>query len=358
MGDYQRGQEAFDRALEIAETVGDAALEMRTWSNAAVVDMFFLRWEGCVEKCLKAIDLAPIANEPQTEAISHGWAGFGYATLGDLPAAQAYATSAMDLAEKLRDRGLLATACMVNNIFHRLHGDYEKARGFIERGMEVAARDTRIRTLSVMLEYEVGNFAEGQVHLDYLLEIMRQTGSGATAEYSFPAICIPVVARMTGDKEQLDIAKAAAETVLSYSSAVPFVSAYARVGLAFIAIQLADAGSAAEQYAAIRDLDAKDAGGALPTLDRTYGLLAQTMGNLEQAENHFEDSLSICRKAGFRPELAWTCCDYADMLLERNGEGDRARAVALFDESLALSSELGMRPLMERVLSRREILKA
>ena len=32
--------------------------------------------------------------------------------------------------------------------------------------------------------------------------------------------------------------------------------------------------------------------------------------------------------------------------------------VAMLDESLAISTELGMRPLMERVLSRREILKA
>ncbi len=38
--------------------------------------------------------------------------------------------------------------------------------------------------------------------------------------------------------------------------------------------------------------------------------------------------------------------------------GDQDKANALLDESLAVSSELGMRPLMERVLSRREILKA
>ena len=38
--------------------------------------------------------------------------------------------------------------------------------------------------------------------------------------------------------------------------------------------------------------------------------------------------------------------------------GDRERAMPLLDESLAISRELGMRPLMERVLSRREILKA
>ncbi len=34
------------------------------------------------------------------------------------------------------------------------------------------------------------------------------------------------------------------------------------------------------------------------------------------------------------------------------------KANSLLDESLSISSELGMRPLMERVLSRREILRA
>ncbi len=32
--------------------------------------------------------------------------------------------------------------------------------------------------------------------------------------------------------------------------------------------------------------------------------------------------------------------------------------MSLLDESLAISTELGMRPLMERVLSRKDILKA
>ena len=88
------------------------------------------------------------------------------------------------------------------------------------------------------------------------------------------------------------------------------------------------------------------------------GLLAQTMGDLSQAIAHFEDAQAFCRNAGFRPELAWTCCDYADVLLVRNNDGDQAKAATLLDESLAISIELGMRPLMERVLSRREILKA
>jgi ATP/maltotriose-dependent transcriptional regulator MalT len=93
-------------------------------------------------------------------------------------------------------------------------------------------------------------------------------------------------------------------------------------------------------------------------IDRLLGLLAHTMGNLDQAAGHFEDALAFCRKAGFQPELAWTCCDYADTLRDRGGSGDEEKAVALLEESLAISSDLAMRPLMERVLSRREILRA
>ncbi len=91
---------------------------------------------------------------------------------------------------------------------------------------------------------------------------------------------------------------------------------------------------------------------------RLLGLLSLTMGKEDQANGHFEDASTFCRKAGYRPELAWTCCDYADTLLQRNEPGDREKAVSLLDESLAISSGLGMRPLMERVLSRREILRA
>jgi len=73
---------------------------------------------------------------------------------------------------------------------------------------------------------------------------------------------------------------------------------------------------------------------------------------------HFVDAMDFCRKADNRPELARTCCNYVGCLLQRNEPGDQEKARTLLDESLAISSELSMRPLMERVLSRREILKA
>ena len=101
--------------------------------------------------------------------------------------------------------------------------------------------------------------------------------------------------------------------------------------------------------------------GWLISSDRLLGLLAHTMGELDLAAAHFEDALAFCRKAGYRTELAWTCHDYADMLLDpstssgRTAEGDRAKAMSLLDESLAMATELGMRPLMERVAALQEL---
>ncbi len=148
--------------------------------------------------------------------------------------------------------------------------------------------------------------------------------------------------------------------LLSSDSTSPLGASAARIGLALIAVQRSDMTEAAEQLAASESLRGTMSGGlALAiSIDRLLGLLAHTMNNLDQACAHFENALSFCRKAGYRPELGWTCCDYTDAMLQRNEPGDRERAMSLLEESLAISSELGMRPLMERVLSRRDVLKA
>ncbi len=130
----------------------------------------------------------------------------------------------------------------------------------------------------------------------------------------------------------------------------------ARSGLGLIAVLRKDGGATRSHYEALESVRTGEWFGHMSS-DRLFGLLADAIGNVDLALTHFEDALAFCRR-GYRPELAWTCCDYADTLLQRNEPGDREKAMSLLDESLAISSELGMRPLMERVLSRREILEA
>ena len=45
---------------------------------------------------------------------------------------------------------------------------------------------------------------------------------------------------------------------------------------------------------------------------------------------------------GARPWLAHTECDYARMLLARNGRGDRERAGALLESAMKTYRELGL----------------
>ena len=131
-----------------------------------------------------------------------------------------------------------------------------------------------------------------------------------------------------------------------------------RRGLALIAIQRNDMSAAKRLYRALEP-ERNTASIFIPlTIDRLLGLLAVTFGHVDTALAHFEDGLAFCERAGYRPEHAWTASDYAEALLARNTPGDRDKAVALQDVALETTRDLGMRPLMERILARREILKA
>jgi len=176
-------------------------------------------------------------------------------------------------------------------------------------------------------------------------------------------MAMAAIARITGVPDRLEIAEAAAESYFSEQSVAPGLAMWAKVGMALLAVQKGDQSAAEEHYAYLQ--------GQRGTMilmvssaDRLLGLLSQTMGNLDQAMAHFEDALAFCRKAGYRPELAWSCCDYADAMLDptvssrRTNWESRQKAISLLDQSLAISSELGMRPLMERVTERLERIQA
>jgi tetratricopeptide (TPR) repeat protein len=217
----------------------------------------------------------------------------------------------------------------------------------------------------------VGDFAQGEAYLERLLESVRLIPPAPHLFYGTAAVSIPMVARISGVADRSEIAERAAGAVLGSPYGNPYVAVWARVGLGLLAVQRGDGAAAGEQYIALGR-----ARGTMLTpfnvaADRLLGLLAQTLGELDKAAEHFEDALTFCRKAGYRPELAWACCDYADLLLNPVGAvrepplqpthttpADRKKAMALLEEALQISSELGMRPLMERVLSRRQILRA
>ena len=357
-GDYAGAEQALQQQITIAQREGDSALEMQALASAAILGIFQFHYRESLEQVVRAIELATLNDEPRAESELRQGAVFASLGIGHLEEARAHATAMIGLAERLGDRNRWATSSFVNLLVSCFEGKWQAAREFGDRGLAAEPHDPRLLGFRAIVEYEVGDYGRGEAYLDQLLEVQGLATPGTSWEYIYPAWVLPLVARIKGVADRFDVAEEIGDTILTSETANADFLASARTGLALISVERGDTAAAAQHYEALKPHQGIMLRHIPATVDRLLGLLSQTMGNQDQAAQHFGDALAFCLQAGYRPELAWTCCDYADLLLERNAEGDRAKATSLLDESLAISSELGMRPLMERVLSRREILKA
>jgi DNA-binding CsgD family transcriptional regulator len=355
--DYESAQEAFQQALTIAQREVDPYLEARVLTNACHVANWHLQSQEAIRKGQQAIELARRIGEPFAEAEGYRSTCWAMTLTGDLQGARTHASAMFALAEKLRHRPFLDSALLANLESHRLVGDWATALEFHHRLMEVAPQDVRHLCLRALLEYERGNLTEGEQYVKRILKAISLGVPGPNTGYAMPAMTLPSMARICGVMDNLDVAEAAASAVLSSWPVTPKVESSARSGLGLVAVLRRDWATAKEQYSALEPRRGTIAEVGGPCTDRLLGLLAHTLGNLDQAAKHFEDALAFCRKAGYRPELAWTCHDYAEALLGGAGfkptphPGNLGKARALLDEALAISAELGMKPLMERVVA-------
>ena len=307
---------------------------------------------------MRGVELACRVDNQQTEMLVRLGVILVPLMTGDLQTAKTNLENLLKLAERLRDTDNLATTFGTSAMVSIYEGDWEAARRFSDQALALAPVDTRNLAVRLQMEFELGEFEQSQQYLERLVEAMRLMPPGPNSGYALSALGIPLWARATGAAPELEVAEAAADAVLSTPNAPTLIRWGAKAGLGFLAVHRNDPAAAADHYASLLPSRGTSMQWYSLVFDRLLGLLAQTIGRSDLAAEHFEDALAFCRKGGYRPELAWTYCDYADLLLQRDGEGDRARATSLLDESLAISSGLGMRPLMERVLSRREILRA
>ena len=67
-------------------------------------------------------------------------------------------------------------------------------------------------------------------------------------------------------------------------------------------------------------------------------------------------SIPFCEAKGMPPELAWSCSDLAELIVAN--DGDTARVQELDEQALDIANSIAMQPLIRRILSRREVLKA
>ncbi|HXQ96580.1 MAG TPA: hypothetical protein VN800_06625, partial [Candidatus Acidoferrales bacterium] len=111
-------------------------------------------------------------------------------------------------------------------------------------------------------------------------------------------------------------------------------------------VGLGDTASAETLYAQLLPFAGRHAvahtEGSVGAVDRYLGLLASTLGRLDDAERHFGDAIRLNDRMGAEPWTAHTQADYAQMLVRRDAPDDRRRARELMGAARETAQRLGM----------------
>jgi tetratricopeptide (TPR) repeat protein/archaellum biogenesis ATPase FlaH len=90
---------------------------------------------------------------------------------------------------------------------------------------------------------------------------------------------------------------------------------------------------------------------------RHMGAAAAFLGRPDEARTYYQKAIKDCTEMKFRPELALTCLQLAELLLEHYPK-ERAEALEHLDFAMKEFQDMKMQPSLERALRHKDILKA
>jgi DNA-binding CsgD family transcriptional regulator/tetratricopeptide (TPR) repeat protein len=352
-GNDQPTQQWFARALAIASSHEDTGLELRVLGQFISVDHFALRWHDALVKSRRVLELAGRGDELHWHAYASYRAAYALVNTGRTEEASEQVQETLTVAERLRDRGLLGDALYMKALLGELRGQWDEARAQSDRGLALAAAHLPLLHIRAVLEYETGNDVAGGQYVQRLIEADRDAQPYPLAGI-FTALALSHIAYISNGMTDTEPAITAARAIMAKRSAVRNAVVQARLGHALVSVLDADIDECEADLEALAPFEF-----VMPTQSglvtgRVLGLLAHAVGQKRRAWNHFEQALVFCRASGFKPELAWTCHDYATALLDLGDRDDRVKATVLLDEGEQIAAALGLEPLRKRIAAFRE----
>ncbi|MCH8817944.1 MAG: hypothetical protein IIC92_09495, partial [Chloroflexi bacterium] len=360
-GDVDSAIQAGEQALRIGIATEQGTLEARAlfvlafaYMSSGDATTAMVQFRAGLEKARQHGDLQTIAR----------LGAFGVPAalaVGDLGFARELTTEMAGAADSLRDKTWL-TRVLANRLdIAVVTGSREDVASVAQESRNTSDLSPEIKWLMALAEHEFGGDFDVPAFLEYAKTKISAAGTQLNGYMRISWLV--TAAHSTRSDEMFNVVEPAVSTVIGeVDGRIPIARTTARVCLGLAAVNKADAVLAEAQYGVLKaEWDA----GSQPYMwtmrmssHRVLGLLAATFGDAEAAATHFEDALEFAEKAGYVRETVWTQMEYAEMLLDRDEPGDREKAIELQDEALAITQELGMRPLTERILARREILRA
>ena len=348
--DYGAASKAFQRALEIARRDQDAQLEMFALIDWGQVDFWYAKNCDSLERSLKGGELARRLEDPRREAFAQLHIAFGYLLCkGNLDNAQKAARDSLKAAQRSRDPFRSPTSLLLNGIMAHLAGRLDEALAFHDQALELA-EDGPILWSAAMAALTAGRYEKADLHIGRFMDRMGGVASdrGASWEKAFSAQCVATSGWMRGDEEGFETAEVAAREAIN-EKPIPHWLSNSLPAIALVVVARGDTEGIRWTYDKTKEqFELLPRAGAFTDTNQLLGTLAAALDRLDAAEAHFRESLEFCEKGGFRTDLGWALYGYGDVLLKRDGPGDRERAAELLDRAVSLSREIGMPPLMEK----------
>jgi tetratricopeptide (TPR) repeat protein len=274
-------------------------------------------------------------------------------TLGEVSGAQADLTAASRIAEELRQPAQLWQVHACWAMLALAAGRLGEAEELIPRAFALGERAQREMAISARA-FHLYTLRDFQGHLDQAEATIRDAATEYPARPVFRCAHAYLHARLgrtsVARRTLRDLAEGDFATL-----PLDMEWLFAMSLLAESCSLLGDAETASIVYsllvpqAALNAVDWPE--GIRGSVSRYLGLLAATMGHLQDAATHFDHALAMNGSMGARPWLAHTQHEYARMLLTREGPGDHERAQELIDQALSTYRELHMTTYAERAFA-------
>lgn len=354
--DYERAVQALEEALDVARRHGDKVLELDSLASFEHVEGDQLSHEKSLRLATEALKLSREVDNPHSEFHAHFYSFHSLFATGRLGEAEFHASAQLDLAEMTKSMLQIMGGTWTTHLAARARGSWKKGTAVAERALQIGVVFGSYHHLGtgIVAASETGDATRAGEYAKRLHDLVADgfTNDWPTAHF---AESIPVLKWISGtDNGYGNLAKKAALFITESGQSPPEVALMARTGMAFTALIENDALAMKSAYAELKVYPRQIISYSVTASDRILGMLASRLGDHDQAQNHFESAMELCADGGYKPELAWTCSEYAQMLLERDASGDREKTNQLQGKALGIARELSMVPLEKRLLELRD----
>jgi len=343
-GDHETAFGSVAEAIGMARQRGDEVLEMRALAMQSNMAGFARRNEESIDSASRALEMVSRHPEPETEMRARLWLSNGLAASGRAEEAIVAADEFLGAALKLGHSVWVGRSLQPIATVRLMRGDWEAALEAARAAARFAPNAAGALTLAVGLwtgdseitragwemteSLDVDGYS--QITLFSALEVIDESDEIAVA-----ARKIVVVRPPAGTLRRNDVS--IQRNLLRRGLLAKNVDVV-RENYELLVPDGIDEGSATAEVIAL-----------------SFGSAARLIGDDEAALVHFQDAIRVSRQGGYRVALARALAGTSGILRDR---GDIDAAEIQENEALAITRELGMRPLTENILARREILRA